>query len=177
MKQFPLGYLILPALLAVLFVSAVGGSELTSQPSVVVDELSGIRVALESLSDQVRTMRRSSDAELVLRQIQIYEQRVAPLEAQLASTERRYIDSQAFLASATERLAQAEQRIEETESEGRAIPEELQKERDLIAQACERDKTHQESLRSQIVRLENQVADGRDKVAILEERFAEMFED
>ena len=176
MKQLPIGYLILSVVLAALCFSAVGGSEMTSQ-SDAVGELAGIRVALEKLTTQVDTMRRSSDAELVLRQIQLHEQRLAPLEARLASRQREDLDTQAFIVSARERLAQAERRIAEAGREGREPSDELRKERDLIAQALKGDKSRAESLRAQIIILENQIAEARRKVVILEESFIDLVDE
>ena len=168
---------VLVALIAVMCISTVADDGPAILQENVIGELAGIREALEGLNAHLSRIQRSSDADLVLRQMQLYEQRLAPLDRSLAGINNEYDYLQTKLARSTVRLAQTERQVKNIEREGRTpIPEELVAELEGVARLVEMETARVEALREQRIELDNRIAKGRKDMAILEERLLELLD-
>ena len=168
---------VLVALIAAMWMSTVADDGPAILQENVIGELAGIREALEGLNAHLSRIQRNSDADVVLRQMQLYEQRLAPLDSRLAGLNSEYKHFQTELAKSTVRLAQTEARVENIKRAGRTpIPEDLVAELDSVIRSVEWSRARVEVIREQQIELDNRVAKRREDMAILEERLLELLD-
>ena len=177
MKQSSLFPFLIVAVLVAMWMPTTGQVESSTTAEIIAAELGGIRQALEDVATQVSDVRRSNDADLVLRQIALHEQRAAPIERELRINNDDVANHEVWFAETEELIAETEGRIKEFEQAGHeSVPQELI---DLRA-SWERNRRNYsaklEVLRKRQMEVDDQVAKMRDEIEILEERLLELLE-
>jgi len=174
--------ILLAALLGLLVLDPVPARAQTAAPppatsSAVVDELAGIHQALERLVGLLEQVRQHQEVELLIRRIELRERRLTPLENRVESAESAVQGLTAEIKRLRDMLSHEEDLLQEEIRAGTDTPDsdtrrmigELRRVLDTQTSMLEL-----ESLR--LRQLEDQLADGREEVEILDEMLLEMLE-
>jgi hypothetical protein len=155
--------------------AAQQGRTSTGESTALVEEVAGLRGSLDRLVLLLERVAEQQKVDLLLKRVELKERRLIPVASDLRSLEGDYEDQKVVVTRYQEMLRQMEEAlsdevrrgVDRPDSEPRQmIPEferELQIEIDRI-----------EDLERRMRRLEDELADGRREIAILDEQLREL---
>jgi peptidoglycan hydrolase CwlO-like protein len=169
--------LILLALLWTAPATTQGPAGTGDEVSRLVEQLEGLN---RSLGHLVVLMERSLDNQQVdqlLKRINLRDSRLAPLESELRRAEREVEEHETWVAHMKTELEETEERLREATRTGNE-PDAVSA-REMVEQIrsiIEGQEKQRDTLHERVRRLEDELADGRDELAVLEEMLRERLE-
>jgi hypothetical protein len=166
------------ALLCLLIIgAAVTPSHAQDDTKALVDEMAGIKHSLDRMALLMETLIGNQQIEILLKRIELMERRLAPLESELRRAERAVIDVEARVKRMQEEREEMEDAIadeirsgiDQEDSEARRMKEQLDR-------VIEVEGARVEEMRSRARKLEDELADGRDEILILDEQLKELLQ-
>jgi len=141
----------------------------------LVDEVAGLRSSLDQLVALLGRVAEQQKVDLLLKRVELKERRLIPVASDLRSLEGDYQDQKVVVTRYQEMLRQMEDALSEEirrgvdqpDSESRQMIPEFERELQIeIARI--------EELERRMRRLEDELADGRKEIAILDEQLREL---
>jgi len=143
----------------------------------LVDEVAGINQSLERLVALLETSIHNQQADLLLKRIDLRERRLAPAERSLRSARDGLVDGETELSHLHEMLERERADLQRQIREGSDLPGSPT--RGLIAELESVLRTQEQRRESMIQRtrdLEDELAEGRERIEVLEEMLQELLE-
>lgn len=142
------------------------------------DDLKGIRQALDRLVALLETAEHHQRVDLVLKRIELRERRMEPLERRLRSTENEIEGIEEQLKALERMRAQHEELLDDEIREGADTPHsETRRILDDIERSQAGATERLEAVRVRLQQYENDLADGRREIEILDEMLLDLLED
>jgi septal ring factor EnvC (AmiA/AmiB activator) len=158
-------------LLLFLAVSTPGRSQDTA------DDMAGINRSLERMVVLLETLIGNQQVDILLKRIELQERRLAPLESGLRRAERAMIDVEARLERMKEEREAMEDVIAEEVRDGIDKDDsDARRMRDQLDRVLESESARVEEMRRRVLRLEDELADGREEIVILDEQLRELLQ-
>ncbi len=148
-----------------------------SDPDRVADELAGLNRSVDRLVEMLERSIARQEIDLLLKRIELRERRLAPLERDLRGAEGELFDAKSEVSQMLEMQRAQEDEMRELERDGDATEAAAARkmledfERIILMQT-----TRMEDLQRRAMTLEDELADGRDEIAILDEMLLELLE-
>ena len=141
----------------------------------LVEEVAGLRNSLDRLVVLLERMAEQQKIDLLLKRVELKERRLIPVASDLRSLEGEQEDQKVTLARYREMLEQMEDALSEEirrgvdrpDSESRQMIPQLERELQI-------EEARAEELERRMRRLEDELADGRREIAILDEQLREL---
>lgn len=147
-------------------------------PGQLSEDVQGIRQALDRLVVLLEITQRHQEVDLVLKRIELRERRMEPLERRLRSAENEIERIEDQLKAMERMREQHEEALDDEIREGVDVPH---SETRRILEDIERSQTgaaeRLESVRMRMQQYENDLAEGRRAIEILDEMLMELLED
>lgn len=149
-----------------------------SQQDRPVDDLAGINRSLERMVVLLETMLDNQDIDIILRRIELKERRLLPLESELRRAERSLLDMQSRLKMIQEELEQTEEQLSEEMRQG-VDPQDsdTRRARDQMERILATENSRAEESQRRVRMLEDELAEGREEIAILDEQLQERLQE
>ena len=167
-------------LIVILFVPiALTPPPLAAQDSLAMaaEDLKGIRAALDRLVLLQETDRRQREMELVLKRIELRERRLGPLETRLQHAEVDLRNNEEQLKSLESMRVQHKDRLAEEIKDGTdARRSETRRMLDDIDRTMDSVTERGEDSTTRLRQLEDEIADQKEEIEILDEMLAELLE-
>jgi chromosome segregation ATPase len=147
------------------------------QTARLVQEVAGLNRSLDHMVAMLEQVIRNQKVDLLLKRIEIKERRLAPMASDLRSMESEYDNRKTEIKRLREFIKQQEemladelrQGIDPTDSEARLYLDDLNREIQV-------EGTRLEELTLRIRRLQDEIADEREEIAILDEQLGELID-
>jgi predicted nucleic acid-binding Zn-ribbon protein len=167
-------------LVVVIFVLSLGAPGVLAAPEAsapeLVDDVAGIRQALDKLVVLLETAQHNQRVELLLKRIELRERRLAPLEKRLAGAQSDVEGLEGERLHMEGMREQEEQELDEALRTGKEDHDSIRrmlKEIDRMQAGME---ARLDEARMRTRRFEDQLADGREEVEILDEILLELLD-
>lgn len=141
-------------------------------------EIAGLHRSLDQLVELLRAGLAHQKIDVMLKRIELKERRLAPLERRLRGTQDSILNSQGEIARLEQMKESTEQELADLIREGHEGA--INESRYLMGEfekAIRSEQATIEELERRVVELEDELADGRDEIAILDEKLAELLEE
>ena len=141
------------------------------------EELAAVNRSLGEIARTLEALLRNQKVDLLIKRIELEERRLSPLGQELRGTRSRVRSSTEEIARLENLLEQEENAIDQMVREGRDAPD--SPERQMLPRIEAELKLQREQLEAtehRVIDLENDVARGRDQIAILDEQLQELLE-
>lgn len=143
----------------------------------LAENIAGINRSLERMVAMLETLIDNQRVDILLKRIELKERRLEPLESELRRTERAITDVEARIKRLNEEKEELDDAIaddvragtDSEDSESRRMKMQLER-------VIETENARTEDMRRQVNRLEDQLADGREELAILDEQLQALLE-
>ena len=175
-KPWIAGALLAAALAAgIVPAAAQQGGQTGAESAALIEEVAGLRSSLDQLVVLLERMAEQQKVDLLLKRVELKERRLIPVASDLRSLEGEYEDQKVMVVRYREMLRQMEDALSEEirrgvdrpDSEPRQMIPEFERELQIeIARS--------EDLDRRMRRLEDELADGRRAIAILDEQLREL---
>jgi chromosome segregation ATPase len=147
------------------------------QTARLVQEVAGLNRSLDHMVAMLEQVMSNQKVDLLLKRIEIKERRLAPMASDLRSMESEYDNRKTEIKRLREFIKQQEemladelrQGIDPTDSEARLYLDDLNREIQV-------EGTRLEELTLRIRRLQDEIADEREEIAILDEQLSELID-
>jgi chromosome segregation ATPase len=143
----------------------------------LVDEVAGLNRSLEKLVVMLEQVMFQQQVDLMLKRIELKERRLEPMASHLRSLQREYDDRKSELKHLQETLELEEDRISDEIREGTDRPDSASR---TMVKELERvlavETARIEDLERRMRRLEDDLAEGREEVLVLDEQLQEMLQ-
>jgi chromosome segregation ATPase len=148
-----------------------------SQQENQVNDLAGINRSLERMVVLLETMIDNQDTDILLRRIELKERRLIPLESELRRAERSLLDMQSRLKMIQEELEQQEEQLSEEMRQG-IDPQDsdARRAREQMERILETENSRAEEFERRVRMLQDELAEGQDEIAILDEQLQELLQ-
>jgi hypothetical protein len=143
----------------------------------LVEQVAGLNRSMQRLVTLLERSLDQQEADLLLKRIDLRERRLAPLERELRSTKSGLLNDEAEMARVREMLEQQQDTLQREIREGTDRPN--SDTRRLIADlelAVKTESDRHEALRRRVRELEDELAEGRERIEILEEFLQQLIE-
>ena len=143
----------------------------------LIAEVAGLNRSLDQLVKLLRSGVAHQKIDVMLRRIELKERRMAPLEGRLRGTQDSILNLRSEVARFEQMKEHAEEELIDQEREGNegAVNQSRYMIHEL-EQALVSEGAKLEDLQLRVVQLENELADGRNEIAILDEMLDELLE-
>ncbi len=142
----------------------------------LVGDVAGIRQALDRLVDLLETVQRNQRVDLLLKRIELRERRSAPLERRLAGAQADVEGIEAEQVRMESMREQQERELDEIMRQGQETDDGVRR----MLREVERMQTAMEArlldAQSRVRRFEDELADGREEIEILDELLLELLD-
>jgi chromosome segregation ATPase len=143
----------------------------------LVQEVAGLNRSVQQMVNMLSAHLDYQQVELLLKRIELKERRIAPIAGDLREVEHAVFDAKNQLMHMQEMLRDEEDRlkneirdgVDQPESETRLMIEQYER-------AIEADTARLDGLERRMRRLEDELADGRDEIEILDDTLQELLE-
>jgi chromosome segregation ATPase len=143
----------------------------------LVDEMADINRSLERMAVLLETLIGNQQVDILLKRIELQERRLAPLESELRRGERALIDIEARLKRMQEEREEMENVLAEEVRDGIDREEsETRRMKSQLDRVVESESARVEEMRRRVLRLEDELSDGRDEIVILDEQLQELLQ-
>jgi predicted RNase H-like nuclease (RuvC/YqgF family) len=143
----------------------------------LADDLAGINRSLERMAGMLEILIGNQQVEILLKRIEMKERRLAPLESELRRAERALVDLEARVKRLNDEREELEDVLAEEMREGIDLEgSETRRMQEQLARVAEMEAGRVEEYRRRVLRLEDQLADGRDEILILDEQLMELLQ-
>jgi hypothetical protein len=143
----------------------------------LVDEVAGLNRSLEKLVVMLERVMYQQEVDLMLNRIELRERRLEPMASHLRSLQREYDDRKSDLKHIQEMLALEEERISDEIREGTDRPDSgTRNQVKELERVLTVETARIEDLQRRMRQLEDDLAEGREEVLILDEQLRELLE-
>jgi chromosome segregation ATPase len=143
----------------------------------LVQEVEGLNRSVEQMVIMLSAYLDNQRVELLLKRIELKERRIAPIADDLRDMEHAVFDAKNQLMHMHEMLRDEEERLREEIRDGADRPDsETRLMIEQFERAIQADTARLEGLERRMRRLEDELADGRDEIEILDEMLQELLE-
>jgi chromosome segregation ATPase len=157
--------------------SAQQSTPTDAQGQKLVREVAGLNRSVERLVSMLSTYLDNQQVELLLKRIDLKERRIAPIADDLRDVESAVFDSKSQLMHMQDMLRDEEDRlrneirdgVDQPDSETRLMIEQYER-------AIQADTARLDGLDRRLRRLEDELAEGREEIAILDEMLQELLD-
>ena len=142
----------------------------------LVDDVAGIRQALDRLVDLLETVQRNQRVDLLLKRIELRERRLSPLERRLAGAQGDMDGIEAEQVHMESMREQQERELDEIVREGKETDDGIRRmlrEVELMQTAME---ARLFDAQARVRRFEDELAEGREEIEILDEMLLELLD-
>jgi hypothetical protein len=148
-----------------------------SQQERPVDDLAGINRSLERMVVLLETALEHQEVDILLKRIELKERRLIPLESELRRAERSLLDMQSRLKMIQEELEQTEDQLSEEMRQG-VDPKDsdARRAREQMERILATENVRAEEFQRRVRMLEDELAEGREDIAILDEQLQELLQ-
>jgi septal ring factor EnvC (AmiA/AmiB activator) len=141
------------------------------------EDMAGINRSLERMVVLLETLIGNQQVDILLKRIELQERRLAPLESELRRGERAMIDVEARLKRMQEEREAMEDVIAEEVRDGIDKEDsEARRMKNQLDRVLESESSRVDEMRRRVQRLEDELADGRDEILILDEQLRELLQ-
>jgi len=168
---------ILAGLCLVVLAIAVSPARAQDASGQLAEDVAGINRSLERMANLLETLIGNQQVDILLKRIELKERRLAPLESDLRRAERALIDIESRVKRLNEEREELDDAVDEevragVDSEG----SEARRMRDQLERVVEMEAGRVEEYRRRVLHLEDQLAEGREEIAILDEQLMELLQ-
>jgi hypothetical protein len=143
----------------------------------LVEEMASLNRSMERMVAIMETIIGNQHIDILLRRIEIMESRLIPLESELRRAERAQTDVEARVVRMQEELEEMEDVVAEEVRDGVDQPgSDARRMQAQLERVIESETARAEEMRNRVQRLEAELADGRDEIAIMDEQLRELLE-
>ena len=142
----------------------------------LIEDVAGIRQALDRLVDLLETVQRNQRVDLLLKRIELRERRLSPLERRLAGAQGDMDGIEAEQVHMESMREQQERELDEIVREGKETDEGIRRmlrEVELMQTAME---ARLFDAQARVRRFEDELAEGREEIEILDEILLELLD-
>ena len=142
----------------------------------LTEDVAGIHQALDRLVNLLERVQRNQRVDLLLKRIELRERRLAPLEKRLAGAQSEVEGIEAEQVRMESMREQQERELDEIVREGRETDDGVRRmlrEVELVQNAME---ARLSNAQSRVRRFEDELADGREEIEILDEMLLELLD-
>jgi chromosome segregation ATPase len=143
----------------------------------LVDGMAGIKRSLERMAVLMETLIGNQQVDILLKRIELKERRLAPLESELRRAERALIEIESRVKRMNEEREELDDVVDEEIRDGiDPAGSEARRMQEQLARVIEMEAGRVEEYRRRVMRLEDQLAEGRDEILILDEQLMELLQ-
>ena len=143
----------------------------------LAEDIAGIDRSLERMAVLLETLIGNQQIDILLKRIELKERRLAPLESELRRAERALIDIESRVKRMNEEREELEDVVDEEIRDGvDQAGSEARRMQEQLARVVEMETGRVEEYRRRVIRLEDQLAEGRDEILILDEQLMELLQ-
>jgi chromosome segregation ATPase len=162
--------------LSILAIASMPVAAQTDQAA-LAEEMAGINRSLERMVLLLETLIGNQEQDILLKRIELMERRLAPLESELRRAERAMIDVEARVKRMQEEREEMEDVIaDEVRSGTDQEFSEARRMKDQLDRVIEAEGARVEEMRRRVRKLEDELADGREEILILDEELRELLQ-
>jgi len=143
----------------------------------LVDEVAGLNRSLEKLVVMLEQVMYQQQVDLMLKRIELKERRLEPMASHLRSLQREYDDRKSELKHFQEMIEREKERISDEIREGTDRPDSASRNNvEELERVLTVETARVEELERRMRRLEDDLAEGREEILVLDEQLREMLE-
>ncbi len=142
----------------------------------LIEDVAGIRQALDRLVGLLETVQRNQRVDLVLKRIELRERRLAPLERRLAGAQGDVESIQSELVHMEAMQEQQERELDESAREDLGTNDGIRRMLQEIEQMQTGMQARLDDAQARVRRYEDELADGREEIYILDEMLLELLD-
>ena len=158
--------------------AAAPAPQAAGNPAELVEHVAGLQRSVDRLVDLLAYYLEHQEADLLLKRIELRERRLAPIEGELRKARREVVELNTQLDQLREMAAEEERLLRETI---RDVDDDYSKQiRSQLAQlgrAISMEESRLEDLEMRVRDLEDELAEGREELEILDELLAELIQE